>query len=40
MKDMRIRLGEKEAASLKELAKNQKMTQTTLLHRIVQEYLT
>ena len=39
MKDVRIRLGEKEAASLKELSKNQNITQIALLHRIVQEYL-
>lgn len=39
MKDARIRLGEKEAASLQELAKSQNITQPALLRRIVKEYL-
>ncbi|GAI68887.1 unnamed protein product [marine sediment metagenome] len=39
MKDTRIRLSEKETTSLKEVAKSQNITQATLLHRIVKEYL-
>jgi len=40
MKDTRIRLSEKETDALEELAKNQNIAGSTLLRRIVQEYLT